>query len=798
MNIYPLNKIPKDVLNQVGGKARGLKLLIDNRLRVPEGFVVTQMRGEADLNVAVEYYAKSGLKRVAVRSSALTEDTIDFSSAGLYASFLNLEGVAAVKKSMRDCVFSLINRNAQSYTRFFSPTKPACMCVIVQAMVEAEMSGVCFTEAPDDSDIIAIDAVAGLGDALMGGVAAPHSYRVKKTDDHPKGDALIDDDLLARIVKEAHHASVELGYPLDLEWAVSSGELYWLQAKPITTTTLQDPGEFDSKPLSANHVYSPYRIKDFLPGAVTPLTLSTVIKALDTGIRHAMVKQGAVKKLSACPENSGVASFYNHLFFNVTEMSKLSAGLANGAKKVIETSLCGQTVDGAMPKGWDLPIADFVNTIRRMFSGVDISKNTYKELKALADSFKVDLWGKSLKWQIEEIDHKVNVLETAFLDYYKTFSTSADINAGLYLIFLKNGMSAEQASTFLTECLSNIDDIESADILYALKTVTRELVLDNPKIANASIEGIEEALLNASGESKKALDSFYARHGHRGMLEMDLRSRSWQMSSHDLAMYVHSNIKSDLSVPKRQTKSSAYLRAIDSQFESSVQAPLKQLVEQARLALFASQLTRSMCVRVVSQFRAAYHFLGQKMAERKLIPDADLVFFMTHSELLDFISNNDFEFVKKIVYNPELIKKAFARKRVYEAQKLLKFDNLCVGKPEPIADAIAPGETVLTGTVSCPGKVEAKARVIHDLGDLIRFEPGEVMVTAFTDVGWIPYYGLAAGLITETGSVMSHGAVVAREFSLPHITNIAHATRRIRTGDTLLLNANDGEVKILP
>ena len=290
MNIYRLSEIPEDKLEQVGGKARGLKLLADCGLKIPDGFVITDIDNDLDLQSAADYYEKSGLKKVAVRSSASGEDAADFSSAGQYDTYLNLEGKAAVKKGIADCLASLDNPNIDAYTEFFRSAKSFKMCVIVQEMISASAAGVCFTQMQGDDDTMLIEAVEGLGDKLVDGTAQAHSYKISKSDLDPKGDDLISDKNLSYMAVKAKHATSALGYPLDMEWAMVGDELYWLQARPITANELLTAFELDSEPMSDKHIYTTCNVGEMLPGAVTPLSLSTSVHALDSGMRRMLVE----------------------------------------------------------------------------------------------------------------------------------------------------------------------------------------------------------------------------------------------------------------------------------------------------------------------------------------------------------------------------------------------------------------------------------------------------------------------------------------------------------------------------
>jgi pyruvate,water dikinase len=131
----------------------------------------------------------------------------------------------------------------------------------------------------------------------------------------------------------------------------------------------------------------------------------------------------------------------------------------------------------------------------------------------------------------------------------------------------------------------------------------------------------------------------------------------------------------------------------------------------------------------------------------------------------------------------------------------LEFPPVSVGKPVPLgadagAAAGAPGE-VLCGTPVSRGVVVGRARVARTIAEAEGIEPGEILVVAYTDVGWAPYFVHAAGLLTEIGGTLSHGAVVAREYGLPAVVNLPGITRRFRTGDLLRLDGTTGEVRRL-
>ena len=161
-----------------------------------------------------------------------------------------------------------------------------------------------------------------------------------------------------------------------------------------------------------------------------------------------------------------------------------------------------------------------------------------------------------------------------------------------------------------------------------------------------------------------------------------------------------------------------------------------------------------------------------------------------HDELMSVVRSADTALEKE---------KASNRRTALAFQNKLDFNEICVGPPQPLdrrRQSADSGGDILGRPVSS-GLVEGKARVAFSVSDAAGLQPGEILVAPITDVGWTPYFSSIAGLITDVGSSVSHGAVIAREYGLPAIVNTRVATQRIKTGDNIRLNADTGVVSLL-
>ena len=787
--IYDIRDIPVVELPTVGGKARGLYQLTACGLNVPDGFVVTDAGRAGAANEAADYYEKRGLGKVAVRSSATAEDGADFSSAGQYDTYLNVEGADAVRKAVEECVASLYGETAKKYAESFSAAKSMQMGVVVQAMAEGDVSGVCFTQHPDGRGGLLIEAVEGLGEALVSGRATAAACRVdEKTLKAQQGCGLLSEALTRNIAKGALAARKYIGGELDIEWAAKDGEVFWLQARPITVTDEPDAFELDNKGVKDDDVVTTCNVGEMLPGAVTPLSISTSVYGIDYGMRRMIAHVGGAKHMDDILPGSCVTNFGNHLFINITSLYSMGDHVVGATREGVELSICGRLLEDIprppVPKVSKLAK---MNNARKYFTMILRTGRACRKLKELADKADIPAREKAGE-QLKEITERLWMINEAFWLHYITSGHSGSMSSALFLILMADGCDADSAKAKIAGVLEDIDGIESVDILRSLRKVARTLIAEKPDISALSARELADYLKTCGPESRRALEDFLKRHGHRAIREAELRSRSWHDDEESLCHYLKTVIAAGAAEAPKPRTVDRNIEALLSGQKGLLRWMTKNIIGQARKGVVNREYTKSQSMRVVDKFKTAYRRLAALMVRDGILPDADLVFFLKHDELIRLVDDGE----------TGLVKRAMARRRRLEEQKAFRYDEVCVGRPKPKLAAVRPaGTALLAGTSLSHGIATGRARVVRSVEEANSLEPGEIMVAAFTDIGWSPYYCMLGALVTEVGSALSHGAVVAREYALPLVSNIPYATEVIHTGDVINVDGTAGTVSII-
>jgi phosphohistidine swiveling domain-containing protein len=780
--------------HKAGGKAQGLKQLMDWQLPCPDGFVVLNANRAIPQDTLAAFYRQLGEGKVAVRSSALGEDGEHASFAGLYETLLDVQGIDNLRDAIEQCAASLHSDRADAY-QHDQHIAPANMCVVVQKMVDATIAGVLFTVDPVSGryDRLVVDAVAGLGEALVSGEATPDHHEFDESgklccQELVNDSALLSPEQQQLLISQARTAEQLAGQPLDMEWAFDhQGQLHWVQARPITTLA-SDLREHDT-PLAADEIVTRCNIGEMMPGACCPLTLSVTGRGIEYGMQHMHVSYAGRPAIT--DDWTQVAISHGQMFINLTGGAVASASVLGVDVESMGHSLCGRIVPGLQapqPKPFLVRLSGFGRLLKYIFS----ADKAIAALKADLERFEIDTSGDCAA-VMRAIDSAIPMLKRVYCVHLQSSSTSGFTGNILHAMLARSlGSGAEQEAE-AARLLAGAKDVESAVLVEQLDAIAQEIASVAADQARWFSELMPEAALawlqNSAPENiRNAFQNFLHRHGHRGYRELCLRQPSWSQAPMDLVTTIQTSVRARTGNDTAQSSPEAIK-------PEELSAGLRWLLPKAHNAIRRRETTKSMLVQTTHKLSEAYHILGQCLVSERVFTDSDQVFFLTHEELRALVEN-----ARQTDGSNEAWAEIADRRRVaLSFQDKLQFDEICYGVPQPLDNRQRENEQdgLISGRPVSRGVVQGIARVAHSVEEASALQKGEILVAPITDVGWTPYFNLISGLVTDIGSSVSHGAVIAREYGLPAIVNTRVGTRRIATGDLIRLDADKGIVELL-
>lgn len=216
-------------------------------------------------------------------------------------------------------------------------------------------------------------------------------------------------------------------------------------------------------------------------------------------------------------------------------------------------------------------------------------------------------------------------------------------------------------------------------------------------------------------------------------------------------------------------------------------AAIRLLARLAQGGARGREATKSKMALMAHSLKLGYRHLGEVLAKTGRLPDADLVFFFDRAELNRVVESEDVT---------GLVQSAVKRREALAFQGALEFDDVSVGRPTPLIarPSVSVTDDQIIGRPASRGTVEGVVRVAKSIVDAREVQRGEILVAPVTDVGWTPYFTVIAALVTDIGSSVSHGAVVAREYGLPCVVNTLVATQALKTGDRVRVDGDRGVV----
>jgi len=804
-DVLPFADVPADAVQLVGGKGLSLARTAAAGLPVPPGFVVTtnayraNRAGVSDsLRAEVEAaYAALGGGPVAVRSSATAEDGVDTSFAGQQETFLGVEGIEALLTAIRNCWQSLYTERAIAYRKTQGIAEDgAAMAVVVQKLVPADVAGVLFTRDPADpiGTRMSVEAAWGLGEAVVSGRVTPDRFTVDRetgtavsrtpgaktvkitaTGEEPVPAELqaalcLTDAQLAALAKLGRDVEAVYGDPRDIEWAFADGTLYLLQARPITTATAADRERICQKIQAglkaladpAGTVWVRYNLSETLPEP-TPMTWDVV--------RLLLAATGGFGALNADlggdPDTSlGMLGAFDLVagrpMANLSRMPRLQF-----RRPPVEYPFAAYKLDPRkaldpvpelkpLRNGWlRLP-----GTIWRLSR---IASRTKKLLPTFDKDFTTDI--------APAFEAETRAAKSVDLSIFKLMELLEQLRAWVRKTNIDFARHSLKPTVLATSAMQSLRDTLLPKLKDRTDAVIREAAGGAKAPGGLSLADGLRAF--ASGELGRA--EFLSAFGHRCGGEMELSRPRW---SEDPA-------------------------AVDALFAAKppahppVEAPWPRVAKENRIAgpmrkqadHWVERLRTYLGLREAGKH---YWLMGHAVIRHYLVElDARFklnggIFFLTLAELEELIGGKDMATV--IVAR----KKRRQLELTLELPPVLFSDDLdAIGRPLPVPD----GATTLEGIALSAGVAEGPALVLTEPAP----PPAEpfVLVCPSTDPAWVPLFARAKGLIMETGGVLSHGAIVAREFGLPAVAGLPGVVGRLRTGQRVRVDGTRGVVSIL-
>jgi phosphohistidine swiveling domain-containing protein/glycerol-3-phosphate acyltransferase PlsY len=759
-----------------GGKAATLGQLRAWGYPVPRGYVIQAGDDPAAL---FDIAQPSMAQPLVVRSSALDEDSAHLSAAGIYQSFLNITDADALAAALTRCFASYTSARAVQYRRD-NDLSEGTMAAIVQQQVNGQFSGVAFSRDPIArcGDAVVIESLPGAALQVVSGQTTPEQYRVMVQPDDvapppSNGDAnwQIPDALTltvegegatpSRLLQQVAYLARQLearyqGIPQDIEWSFDGDQLWLLQSRPVTTLS----------PIWTRKIAA-----EVIPGAIRPLTWS-INRPLTCGVWGEIFSTVLGQRAAGLDFEATATLHHSYAYFNASLLGDIFLRM------------------GLPPESLEF-----------LTRGAKFSRppvlSTLKNVPGLLRLLNREVW----------LDARFTQDETTF------FSAGLAAFAGI----ARDSLSLEELLDRTEDVLALLRRVTYYNIMAPLSFALRQAILGVPEEdidprQNVEIAAIEDlraiaqdtrlllsahdlrtisnasSLMAALAESTDGqtilaqLDNFIQKYGYLSQVGTDIAVPTWHESPGPvrelLAQFVlHPPPAKGLPQASRpgSTKTAMVQRRLD--LKGRVNTLYNRLLAELRWTMLAIES----------------HWLKAGNLEQK----GD-IFFLTLEEINDLVEANqstDWASIRQRIV---------ARRHQFEQDKQMQVvPNLVFGDEPPGMDAelMVPiaGEVKqqLMGIGASAGVVAGPIRVITRL-ESVSVEGGPfILVVPYTDAGWAPLLARAKGLVAEVGGRLSHGAIIAREYGIPAVMDVANATQRLHTGQWVRLDGQAGTVDVI-
>lgn len=781
----------------------------------------------------------------AVRSSAVAEDLADASFAGQLDSFLNVKK-EDILENIIDCWASYWTDRAVKYRHdssighLDSEMTAAGIAVLVQKMVNADICGVTFTANPvNGRNDIVIESSWGLGEAIASGIVTPDIFVLgrdgtileKNIKSKKKGYFLKDgtntlmditnekreksslnEEILEKLLKSALNLEEFFGLPQDIEWALecnkdqnNNPDIYILQSRPVTT--LADTSERDD--ILWSRAYG----DEYWADATTPLFYDVMGKMLTDYVNHEGARIMGYKEItdtkllklhkSRVYFNSWVLekafSYYPKFarskellnYFPLEDQERISQYPSILHKTLISQILVAiRDPDGMMhktDKAYRKWAKGFMKKCKK-FDKTDLTLLSNSELTALYDN-----------------------IESSGIKHYQLIRYGMVSHSIATNLMVKNWLVKwldDKNGTLYAGLISGLDDNKTVEMNIRFSDLAKILRKDPVLLTKinsihdlSTLNEVElENIISFNSKFKKEFNSFIKKYGHRSNTREILYPR-WREDKAYVLEVIKLLSSSDLDLRKKESESRHYRKKTEKKVFKKIKKQragfIKLKIFKVVLKLAQTYLTfrenqRFYLDHLLFRQRLILMEMGRRLVEINIIDDVDDVFFLFENELFLFFNTSSEAESNDIM--PELRDKILKRKKEFYRYKSTLPPKFLKNGIEFDDTVMEYGKNAIYGAAASPGIFNGVARVVESIEELSHLEDHEILITSNTDPAWTAVFSKIGGLITETGGILSHGAVISREYRIPAVTAVKGATKIFKTGENLVIDGNEGVV----
>lgn len=774
--VIALNK--KSIPFSAGNKALNLQRLSQLGLIVPKTFVIPWKAYQRYLqdDVSLVDELKQSLSRClepekayAVRSSANIEDSLDFSFAGQFKSVLNQRGVESVLQAVWSVWATARSARVNSYMEQHGiDNQDLCMGVIVQEMVPAVYAGVALSRNPvTGADEVIVEAVQGSGESLVQTGVTPLRW-INKWGNWlvQPAEEVMPPAVIEEIVAETRRIADKLNAYVDLEWVFDGNRVVWLQVREITS-------------MNRHNVFSDYISKEMIPGMIKPLIGSINIPLVCTMWVQLITEM--LGKTGVQPE-ALARSFYYRIYFNMGTLGQIFQEVGMAADSV--ETLMGLVPDDANKPGMKPTLKTFLRLPRLLVFLVSkwfFARRIERNLPGLIESFQGFAYRKAHeltpKQLLQEIDRLYQVVQaTAY------FNIASPIIAMIYLRILQNQLAKLGVDWLQFDLMEGMPSLNKYNPNHHLHNLHESFTMLEAATRTAIQSGSYADFLSRSDISdfQKQVAAFLNRFGHLSDHGNDFSTKPWREIP-DIILNMIINY-----VPAGE-KSVAKIRWRDINLHGLKRWWVGIFYRRARaFQLFREQVSYHYTYGY-GLFRYYYLALGSHLVQSGRIDAAKDIFYLEDSQVRQLVQESEASLDAR-----QLIA---GHKTDMENYREISLPTVIYGdKAPPIPD---PSLEKLVGVPTSLGYYTGKVTVVRGLNDFTKVQPDDVLVIPYSEVSWTSLFAKAGAVVAESGGILSHSSIVAREYGIPAVVSVDGAMR-LQDQMVVSVNGYTGEVHLHP